>query len=239
MYPFSQSVTPAVRSHMEAQANLINELSKSAFRSFQQICDLNIQLTQTMLEESTVAGHRLLSADRAPDLLAATASRAQPATDKVRAYQQHIARVTADAQVDFARVTETHGKETARTARALADEVARVTSEETERSIHTQQETIRKFSDPFREAASAVASSAEAMMRPPGGNGAAGQARPSSATQPAPASMQSGGSGSMQGGSAGNVQGAQAGSAQGGKQETQAGPGATGGKAGSHGPRSE
>lgn len=151
MYPFSQSVTPAVRTHLDAQASFINDMSKSLFRSFQQLCDLNIQLTQTMLEETTMASQQLLTADRQTDVISAAASRAQPATDKLRAYQQHISRVAADAQVELARVAEQHVQETTRTARALADEVARVTSEETERNMRTQQETMRKFSDPFTQ----------------------------------------------------------------------------------------
>lgn len=152
MYPFSHSVTPAVRTHIDAQVSFLNDMSKSLFRSFQQLCDLNIQLTQTMLEETTMAGHQLLTADQQSDVIGAAASRAQPATEKLRAYQQHISRVAADAQVELARVTEQHVQETSRTARALADEVARVATEETERSMRTQQETMRKFSDPFQEA---------------------------------------------------------------------------------------
>ncbi len=126
-------------------------MSKSLFRSFQQLCDLNIQLTQTMLEETTTASQQMLTADRQTDAISAAASRAQPATDKLRAYQQHISRVAADAQVELARVTEQHVQETTRTARALADEVARVASEETERNMRTQQESMRKFSDPFMQ----------------------------------------------------------------------------------------
>jgi phasin family protein len=149
MYPFSHQVTPAVRSHLDAQMSFINDMSKSLFQSFQQLCDLNIQLTQTMLEEATHTGQQLLTADRQTDIISAAASRAQPATDKLRAYQQHISRVAADAQVQLARVTEQHVQETTRTARALADEVQRVASEETERNMRSQQETMRKFSDPF------------------------------------------------------------------------------------------
>jgi phasin family protein len=149
MFPFSQSVTPAVRSHFDAQVSFLNDMSKSLFQSFQQLCDLNIQLAQTMLEEATQAGQQLLTADRQTDLISAAASRAQPAADKLRAYQQHISRVAADAQVQLARVTEQHVQETTRTARVLADEVQRVASEETERNVRSQQESIRKFSDPF------------------------------------------------------------------------------------------
>lgn len=151
MFPFSQQVTPAVRTHLDAQVSFLNDMSKSLFRSFQQLCDLNIQLTQTMLEETTTASQQMLTADRQTDAIGAAASRAQPATDKLRAYQQHISRVAADAQVELARVTEQHVQETTRTARALADEVARVASEETERSMRNQQETMRKFSDPFMQ----------------------------------------------------------------------------------------
>lgn len=185
MYPFSQAVTPAVRTHLDAQIAFFNDMSKSLFRSFRQLCDLNIQLTQTMLEETAISGQQLLTADRQTDVISAAASRAQPATEKLRAYQQHISRVAADAQVELARVTEQHVQETTRTARQLADEVARVASEETERSMRTQQETMRKFTDPFAQ---------DGLRR---GNGAEMRSG---------ASMQSGQAGSAQGGSAGMSQ---------------------------------
>jgi phasin family protein len=185
MFPFSQSVTPAVKTHLEAQVAFMNDMSKSVFRSFQQLCDLNIQLTQTMIEESTLASNQMLTADRQTEVISAAASRAQPATEKLRAYQQHVSKVAADAQVELARVTEQHVQETTRTARALADEVARVASEETDRSMRTQQETIRKFSDPFQ--------TGDGQVR---GNG-------SDQARAAGASMQSSSPGSSQGSSGG------------------------------------
>jgi phasin family protein len=161
MYPFSQSVNPAVRTHLDAQTAFLNDVSKSMFRSFQNMFDLNIQLVQTMLEETTTAGQQLLTADRQTELWHAAAARAQPIADKLRAYQQHISRVAADAQVDMARVTEQHVQTTSRTARTLADEVARTASEETERGLRAQQETVRRFADPFTHS----------------GNGSAGQSQ--------------------------------------------------------------
>jgi phasin family protein len=154
MYPFSQAVTPAVRSHLEAQTNFLNDISKSLFRSFQQVCELNIQLAQTMLEESATAGQQMMTSERQTDAIGAAASRAQPATDKLRAYQQHISRLAADAQVDLTRVTEDHVQKTTQTARALADEVARVATEETERGMRKQEDTMRQFSDPFKTSGS-------------------------------------------------------------------------------------
>ena len=191
MFPFSQSVTPAVRSHLDAQVSFFNDVSKSLSRSFQNLCELNIQLTQTMLEESNIASQQLLTTDRATDALSAAASRAQPAAEKLRAYQQHISRVAADAQVELARVTEEHVQETSRTARALADEVARTASEETERNICTQQETIRNFRDPFQETARR-------------GNGSAAA---HGSMQTGAGGMQAEGSVSVQGGQTGKQQG--------------------------------
>lgn len=149
MYPFSQSVTPAVRTHLDAQTAFMNDMSKSLFQSFQQMCDLNIELMQTMLEETTLASQQMITADRQTEVLSAAASRAQPAAEKLRAYQQHISRLAADAQVELTRVTEQHVQNTTRTARQLADEVARTATEETERGMRKQQETIQRFTDPF------------------------------------------------------------------------------------------
>jgi len=149
MYPFPQAINPAVRTHVDAQTAFLNDVSKSMFKSFQQMFDLNIQLVQTMLEETTLASKQMLSADRQTELLSAATSRAQPASDKLRAYQQHIARLAADAQVELARVTEQHVQNTSRTAQALAEEVARDANEQTERGLRAQQETARQYADPF------------------------------------------------------------------------------------------
>jgi phasin family protein len=161
MYPFSQSVNPAIRTHIDAQTAYLNDMSKMMFRSFQQLCDLNIQLVQTLLEEGTLAGRQLLTADGHSAMLSAAASRAQPTTEKLRAYQQHVSRLAADAQVELARVTEQHAQNTARTARAVADEVARTATEQTERGMHTQQESMRRFADPFARAGDAAAAQSQ------------------------------------------------------------------------------
>lgn len=158
MYPFPQSVNPAVRTHVDAQTAFLNDMSKSLFHSFQQMCNLNIQLVQTLMEETALAGKQVLSADRQSELLSAATARAQPTSDKLRAYQQHLTRLAADTQADLTRVTEQHIQTTTRTARALADEVARDASEQTERGLRAQQETVRQFTDPFARTGNGAAS---------------------------------------------------------------------------------
>jgi phasin family protein len=193
MYPFPQSINPAVRTHVDAQTAFLNDMSKSLFRSFQQICDLNIQLVQTLMEESALVSKQVLSAERQTELISAAAARAQPTSDKLRAYQQHVTRLAADAQVELSRVTEQHVQNTARTARALADEVARDATEQTERGLRAQQETVRQFADPFARSGNGAASPSQTT-----GDGAQGGSTGTSAGskesgQPhAPAGAQSG-----------------------------------------------
>src|SRR5450830_1019914 len=64
MYPYSRSVSPAAKSHLEAQLSFFNGISKSLFRSVQQFSELNLQFAQGLLEESTIAGQHLISVDR-------------------------------------------------------------------------------------------------------------------------------------------------------------------------------
>jgi len=151
MYPFPQSANPAARSHFNAQLAFFNGLSQSLARSFQDVCQLNMQLGQTMLEETTLASQRLMTADRPAEALSAAASRTQPATEKLRAYQQHLSRIAAATQVDLSRIAEQHVQETSRTARALADEVTRAVSEETDRNMRQQEEVLKNFRDPFKQ----------------------------------------------------------------------------------------
>ncbi len=151
MYPFPQSVNPAVRSHIDAQTAFMNELSHTVSRSFQQVFQLNMQLGQSLLEEATSTAQRMLTVDRPGDALSAAASRAQPATDKLRSYQQQLSQLAASTQVDLTRASEQHVQETSRTARALADEVTRVSAEETDKRLRQQEETMKSSRDAFMQ----------------------------------------------------------------------------------------
>lgn len=149
MYPFTNPTTPATKTHMEAQLSFFNDMSKSLFNSVQQMAELNIQLAHSVLEESVATSKEILTAQKPGELLNVAAAHAQPASEKFRAYQQHVSRIAADVQVDLAKVSEEHVSETSRTAKALAEEVSRMTTEETDKHIHQQQEVLKKFSDPF------------------------------------------------------------------------------------------
>ncbi len=153
MYPFSQSVSPAVRSHIDAHTAFMNELSQTMSRSFQQVCQANLQLGQTLFEGVASTTQRMLSAEQPTDALSSAAAFAQPAADKLRAYQQQLSQMAATTQVDLTRVTEHHVKETSRTAHALADDVTRATADETRNSFKQQEESMKQSREAFRQEA--------------------------------------------------------------------------------------
>jgi phasin family protein len=147
MMNFSQPFTPAAKSHMEAQLSLFTDLSKKLFTSAQKVNELNIQVAQTLLEESVNSAHQLMAAEDPSEFLSIAAAQAQPAAEKVRAYQQHLTSIAAGTQVDMAKAAETHIPETTRTAAALAEEVARKASEETEKVTQRQKETMERLAN--------------------------------------------------------------------------------------------
>lgn len=149
MFLYSKSVTPAVQSHVEAQTAFINDLSRSFLESFQNLAKLNVQLAQTMLEESTNAAQHIFSSNHPSGVFNATASSARPVAEKLRAYQQQLSRLAADSQVEVARITEEHVPKTSSTAKKLAEDVARSATEETQRGMEKQKEAMRNFTDPF------------------------------------------------------------------------------------------
>lgn len=187
MYPFSQAVPPAMKTHFDAQTAYLSDMSKSMFRSFQRMCDLNIQLMQAMLEESTLAGKQMFSGQHDPEAPAAAAPRAQPASDRLRAYQHHVSRLAADTQVELARVNEQHAQNSTRTARAMADAVARTASESVERGMHSQQDTVRRFADPVGRDATAPQGQGWTEARGPQGGQGASAATSQSSTTPSEA----------------------------------------------------
>lgn len=141
-----------------------NDLSRSLFQTAQQFSELNLQLVQTLLEDTAAASQAIITADKPTEVFAVTASRAQPAAERLRAYQQQVSRLTADSQTKLVRVASEHAEETARAARELTDEVTRVTSEETERTLRQQHDTMRQLANPLDSMIDTAARQARAAM---------------------------------------------------------------------------
>lgn len=149
---FTQPMTPASKAHLEAQYSLMSDMSQKLFDTAQKINELNIQVAKTVLEESLSNMQQVLVAKDPYEALSIAASQAQPAAEKVRAYQQHLTNIAARTQVDLAKTAESHVPNTSRTAAAMADEVARTATEETEKATLRQKAAMDRLTNPIVKA---------------------------------------------------------------------------------------
>ncbi|WP_334189524.1 phasin family protein [Noviherbaspirillum sp.] len=148
MFSFMQSMTPAIRAHMDAQLSMFSDMSQQLFGTMQKVNALNIQIARTMMEDSLKGAQQVLSAQNPQEAFSIAASQAQPTAERLRAYQQQISSIAASTQVDLARSAETHVPQTSRTAAALAEEVARRASEETAKATQRQRDAMAGMMNP-------------------------------------------------------------------------------------------
>jgi len=109
----------------------ITDMSKRLFGSAQKLNELNIQVAQSLMEETMTVAHQLMEAEDTTEFISIAASQVEPAAEKVRAYQQHLTNIAVGTNVELSKAAEEHISETTKTARAVADEVANKASEET------------------------------------------------------------------------------------------------------------
>ena len=141
----SPSLSPALKSHFEAQCNFATELSRKMFDTAQQLSELHLRLTQDLLQEWSSASQQLLSARDTGEFLSLAAAQLQPSSNKLQQYRQQLGKLVANANVEMNRTAENHLPEASRTAVAFADEVVRKTAEETEKATQRQREMIEKM----------------------------------------------------------------------------------------------
>jgi phasin family protein len=149
MYPYPEAVSPAARSHLDAQLAFFHEMSKTLTQSFQNLVDLNMRVSRSYLEESGITAQQMLAAKSPADALSIAVARVHPASQSLLAYHQQVSKAAADTQVELNRVSEKHVQETSRTASGLADEVKRAAADQTERNVRQQQDMSKSAADAF------------------------------------------------------------------------------------------
>jgi len=150
MLDYTPRNSPAAQAYLESQFSMFADLSKQVFNAVQKINELNIQVAQTVMEESISNTKQILSAKDPQEALSVIAGQAQPNAEKLRAYQQHLADIAVGTQVNLAKTAETHIPQTSRTAQDLASEVARRASEETEKATQRQKAAMEKLTTPLK-----------------------------------------------------------------------------------------
>ncbi|WLI90482.1 TIGR01841 family phasin [Massilia sp. R2A-15] len=119
------SDNPALRSHLESQVDFINEFSQKAFDTARQLNEMNLKLARQTIEGSLHASRELLGCTDPVQYSQAAMKQLQPATERIRSWQEHLLRVLAGAQADFTHAAEARIPEASRSAGAVADELVR------------------------------------------------------------------------------------------------------------------
>jgi phasin family protein len=145
MFPFLQSVTPAVQEHIKSQFNLVSDLSQKLFDSAQKVNELNMQVAKTVMDESLQCAQQVMTAQDPMEAISIASGQIQPTAEKVRAYQQHLTNIAAGTQVEMTKTAESRVPETTRTATAVADEVTRRVTEETQKATERQRAMMEKM----------------------------------------------------------------------------------------------
>lgn len=147
---FTQAITPAIRSHLEVQLAFMTDLLRKAFDAAQKISELNLRLAQELIEEMTSTNHQLMATRDATEFATIASNQIHPSVEKLRNYQQQLSNLMANANAEMSRTAEAHLPEASRTAAAVADEIVRAASEETEKATQRQRAAIDRMNESAR-----------------------------------------------------------------------------------------
>ena len=151
MFYFNEpSISPAAKSQLDTQFACFSDLSKKMFEGVQKLNELNVQVATTVFEESLNSTKQLLSSNSSNEALSIAAGQAQPAAEKIRAYQQHVQSIIAETQAGAAQTLESYVPKTVRATEAVVNEMAQKASEETAKVTQRQQEAMAKLTTPMK-----------------------------------------------------------------------------------------
>lgn len=119
------SDNPALRSHLESQVDFFNEFSQKAFDTARQLSEMNLKLARQTIEGSIHASRELIGCNDPVQYTQTAMKQLQPATERIRAWQEQLLRVLAGAQAEFTHAAEARLPEASRSAGAVADELVR------------------------------------------------------------------------------------------------------------------
>lgn len=95
---------------------MFTDVSQTALDSITKLIELNGNVVQAWLADSTVVTKQLLSAKDAQEFFTMAASHAEPTTEKMLAYGRHVAGLVSDAQTAFVKAAEATASEANRNA---------------------------------------------------------------------------------------------------------------------------
>lgn len=149
---FQTTQSPALKRQMDSQFSFYSDVFKRMFDGVQKINELNIQVAQAVMDESLTRTKDLMQSTDAQDRLSISAGQVQPATEKMRAYQQHVENILAETQVGIVKAAESHLPNVAHAVEAVAQEVVQRASEETAKATQRQKAAVENLTTPIKDA---------------------------------------------------------------------------------------
>lgn len=146
----SLATTPALKSYLESHIVFMTELSTKMCDSARKISELNLRLAQQLMEDGMATSRQLLNTADPVEFTSAAMAVGQPMAERMRHYNQQLLSLLAGTQVELTRTAESHIPEASRNAAAMADELVRKASEETERATERQRSAIERMSKPLQ-----------------------------------------------------------------------------------------
>jgi phasin family protein len=123
MQPVSDN--PALRAHLESQVEFTNQLLHKTLDTLHQLSEINFKLSRQTIEGSIHAGREMLACTDPAQMSQVATKQLQAATERMRAWQQHVVAVLAGVQADLTHAAEATFPEASRSASAVADEMVR------------------------------------------------------------------------------------------------------------------
>jgi phasin family protein len=130
MIGLNQPMTPALHDYMNAQYAMFHEVSRKAFESAQKVSELHTRIVKSAWENSLKSVQQVAVSRDPYEAVSIVAAQAQPASERLRQYQQELVNIAASTQQEFAKTAESHMPNTSRTASAVADAVARTAKDQ-------------------------------------------------------------------------------------------------------------
>ncbi len=146
----SLATAPALKSYIESQLVFMTELSIKMCDSVRKVSELNLRLAQQLIDDGVASSRQLINTADPVEFASAAMAVSQPMAERLRHYNQQLLSLLAGTQVELTRTAESHIPETSRNAAAMADELVRKASEETERATERQRSAIERMSKPLQ-----------------------------------------------------------------------------------------
>lgn len=147
---FTQTITPALKSHLDSQMGFFTDLTRKMFDTAQRFNEMNLQLVQELVQDIGNTNSQLIQARDLTEFASAATTQAHPTTEKLRNYQQQLTSLVANANVELTKTAETHMPEASRTAAAVADELVKRATEQTEKASQRQREAVERMTESAR-----------------------------------------------------------------------------------------